>query len=363
MKRKLLVLVSIVLSLSVCLSGCKTGDALFIVNGEPILDRDYDRIKYNYEYSDEEIFEGLILEMLVLQYGKKGNISVSDAYIENAVQTVKEMDLIYEKAIETYGTLENYKEALVNRYIYEEVKQDVISEYAATLTFSEQVLKEGVDMFLEENNYEYNEFSDNEILQLKESLKENYTMLLSNIYFDSWNYSLLKNASIKYIQLDKDLLFQMRDFDEDKDAITIGDTVYQLKQTTINDASKRFGSIINFYSTQLSNTYEFVDLKESSNELRSIKVLEIKLVNKENENSVNCDIVLNPLNYKNDKNNGKMIDIVNGHQLIKYAEEYYIYDSNLQIIYRFYNVNMTEESLVNLISILIKYGYMDIQSH
>lgn len=361
MKKKLVVLVCIALTLLICVPGCKSGNELFLVNGEPILEEDYDRIQDTYGYTSEEIFEGLILETLVLQYGTKCNISVSNDAIEDAVQTVKGMGKIYEKAIDTYGSLEKYKDALVNRYLYEEVKQDVISEYARTLVFSDRVVDEGVVRFLEENNYNINEISDDEILKIKASLKENFGDLLSDIYFNSWNYDLLKEASIKYINVDDSSLFQRRRFDKERGVVIIDNNYYPLKETTVNDANKRFGSIINFYSTGLNSMYKYTNLKESTRSLYSIKVLEMTLANERNGDCVSCDIIINPLYYEKDSDNNKNAVRINGHYLIKDDEnnEYYIYDDKLCVVYRFFDINMNEISLMGLINNLMKYGYVE----
>lgn len=356
-------LLIIVIILTVILGFSRKAETgLFSVNGELITKEDYDRVKDNYDYTDYEILEGLILETLVLQQSEEFGIKADYAYIKDLAVQSQEMEEIYKKAIETYGSVKAYEKALENRYKYEEVKKNVIADYVNILHFSDSVLQDGVNRYIEENNLQKNDFTEEEIIQIKESLVENYKTLAGNLYFIAWSYHLVDDAKIDAIEYNGSPLFQERYYDINKQEVIIGENKYPLSETTIYDANRRFAGEINFFSDKIGEEYEFTNLKESPYDFSSIKVLQMTLDKKDSKESMGCDIVVNPIGYKNEKRKGDGIGYVNGLEIMKDDEknEYYLYDDSLCIVYRFYDVQMKEGAMINLIKDLIRYEKCDI---
>lgn len=332
-------------------------DALFKINGQVILSEDYDRIKDNYKYDVHEILEGLILETIVLQQDKVYNIQVDKHYIDHLIDEAKEMGNIYDKILETYSTVEAYREALEYRFIYEAIKEEVPVKYKEQLSFSNEIIERGMNRFFEENQYRQEDFTQDELNQIKKELKENYKTALSNIYFSTWNYNKAKEAHIDYINYDEERLLEYRAYHAETNSIVIGNQVYPLEETTVTRAERRFGGLLDLTNENLGDEYRINNLQESTDKVNSIKVLQMLIEKIGTKEEVKCEVIINPLAYSEMRVEGVNKGQVNGMLVVKNNGEYYINDDQLCISYRFYDTNMDDATILDVLQKLIKYGY------
>ncbi|MDE7431337.1 MAG: hypothetical protein K2N34_05420, partial [Lachnospiraceae bacterium] len=90
---------------------------LLIVNDEPLYSEEFIKISSHYEeigLTETEIIEGMILELITLQQAESFSISVSQDEIDSRINELSaiEESFFYEKAIEQYGSVDEYKQSL-----------------------------------------------------------------------------------------------------------------------------------------------------------------------------------------------------------------------------------------------------------
>ncbi|MFD3270061.1 SurA N-terminal domain-containing protein [Paenibacillus dendritiformis] len=207
-KGKKIVYCLFVFLLSFIIISCssKSDFSLIQVNGEIISHEEIESVLERYEdkgefvkVSEEDVVKSAIEEVLVLQEAGKLGITVDEAELDHKIDALKNMNqnLFYDLAIKQYGDIDNYREALKLRMLYQGTRDKIMSDYVKDNPIDVELVK--AEMVAEGLIQEQSEYDKEENRALVSQFTHSYVQKKGNAYFDEWVHSLVENANIEYV--------------------------------------------------------------------------------------------------------------------------------------------------------------------
>ncbi|MFL1675051.1 SurA N-terminal domain-containing protein [Paenibacillus dendritiformis] len=207
-KGKKIVSCLFVFLLSFIIISCSTKSdfSLIQVNGEIISHEEIESVLQRYEdkgefvkVSEEDVVKSAIEEVLVLQEAEKLGITVDEAELAHKIDALKNMNqnLFYDLAIKQYGDIDNYREALKLRMLYQGTRDKIMSDYVKDNPIDVELVK--AEMVAEGLIQEQSEYDKEENRALVSQFTHSYVQKKGKAYFDEWVHSLVENATIEYV--------------------------------------------------------------------------------------------------------------------------------------------------------------------
>ncbi|WP_165980029.1 SurA N-terminal domain-containing protein [Paenibacillus dendritiformis] len=207
-KGKKIVYCLFVFLLSFIIISCssKSDFSLIQVNGEIISHEEIESVLQRYEdkgefvkVSEEDVVKSAIEEVLVLQEAEKLGITVDEAELAHKIDALKNMNqnLFYDLAIKQYGDIDNYREALKLRMLYQGTRDKIMSDYVKDNPIDVELVK--AEMVAEGLIQEQSEYDKEENRALVSQFTHSYVQKKGKAYFDEWVHSLVENATIEYV--------------------------------------------------------------------------------------------------------------------------------------------------------------------
>lgn len=184
----------------------KSDFSLIQVNGEIISHEEIQNVLQRYEekgefvkVSEEDVVKSAIEEVLVLQEADKLGITVGEAELDHKIDALKNMNqnLFYDLAIKQYGDIDNYREALKLRMLYQGTRDKIIADYLQDNPIDVELVK--AEMISEGLIQEKSEYDKEENRALVSQFIHSYVLKKGKEHFDEWVYSLVENANIEYV--------------------------------------------------------------------------------------------------------------------------------------------------------------------
>ncbi|MGG3837564.1 SurA N-terminal domain-containing protein [Paenibacillus thiaminolyticus] len=184
----------------------KSDFSLIQVNGEIISHEEIESVLQRYEdkgefvkVSEEDVVKSAIEEVLVLQEAEKLGITVDEAELAHKIDALKNMNqnLFYDLAIKQYGDIDNYREALKLRMLYQGTRDKIMSDYVKDNPIDVELVK--AEMVAEGLIQEQSEYDKEENRALVSQFTHSYVQKKGKAYFDEWVHSLVENATIEYV--------------------------------------------------------------------------------------------------------------------------------------------------------------------
>lgn len=235
------------------------------INDENIFESEFKETKNKYpDFDDKTILEYIITELLVIQQADELNISISDTQVEENINSLKNMsDDFYDKAIEQYGNIENYKKALKNTMIYNEVKNEVLKNFFDKIYLNSESIKLDAQIYIDENGYE--NISDKEVNEIENKLNENYLNSIGNMYFEVYKYSLMDNAKIKFVDNNyKTILYEPKNIPSEDECLE--------NRLNENYIDINYEDIEYFYKAYFNLNYKALSKDYNINSITSVKL-------------------------------------------------------------------------------------------
>ncbi|MBG9794117.1 hypothetical protein ABD76_17045 [Paenibacillus dendritiformis] len=193
---------------SLVLSSCsgKPDFSLIQVNGEVISHKEIQTVLQRYEdkgqfvrVSEEDVVKSAIEEVLVLQEAGKLGITVDEAELDHKIEALKEMNqnLFYDLAIKQYGTIDNYREALKLRMLYQGTRDKIMADYVKENPIDVELVK--AQMVSEGLLQEQSKYDKEENRALVSQFTHSYVQKKGKEHFDEWVHSLVEKAKIEYV--------------------------------------------------------------------------------------------------------------------------------------------------------------------
>ncbi len=357
-----------IIVLSLLLSGCNKNESnasisnknvLITVNGEPIFEEELEKIKLKYEekkLTDSEIIEGMILELITLQQADKFSISISQEDVDSRYNELVnlEQSLFYEKAIEQYGSEENYKDSLYYKLVYDEVSTKIKKSFSDIFSIENTLLQERTQDYIsqytsmdfEENNVDKEIFSE----EVTQAYKESFLFALEDLYFKVWQYKEAKISKLSFENYNRNDLFQVQEYDITADTLQFKGKTYEMKEIALEEIQDRFGNYF-YLSNSLKDSYSVISGKAIHIPSKNVQGLYVTLGT---DSPITIKLIVSPvLSLYNDfKENGIIEGKEDGLNKIEYIQ------SELGIYYSI-SANMEYMELKNLLNSCIPY----IQTH
>ncbi|BFH11560.1 SurA N-terminal domain-containing protein [Paenibacillus melissococcoides] len=207
-KGKKIVLCLLIFLFSFVLSSCsgKPDFSLIQVNGEVISHEDIQNVLQRYEdkgqfvhVSEEDVVKSAIEEVLVLQEAEKLGIKVDEAELDHKIEALKNMNhnLFYDLAIKQYGTIDNYREALKLRMLYQGTRDKIMADYVKDNPIDVELVK--AQMVAEGVIEEQSEYDKEENRALVSQFAHSFVQKKGKEHFNEWVHSLVEHAKIEYV--------------------------------------------------------------------------------------------------------------------------------------------------------------------
>lgn len=193
-------------SLVIISCSAKSDLSLIQVNGEIISHEEIQHVLQRYEdkgefvkVSEEDVVKSAIEEVLVLQEAGKLGITVDEAELDHKMDALKNMNqnLFYDLAVKQYGDIENYREALKLRMLYQGTRDKIMSDYVKDNPIDVELVK--AEMVSEGVIQEKSEYDNEENRALVSQFTHSYVLKKGKEHFDQWVHSLVENANIEYV--------------------------------------------------------------------------------------------------------------------------------------------------------------------
>lgn len=193
-------------SLVIISCSAKSDLSLIQVNGEIISHEEIQHVLQRYEdkgefvkVSEEDVVKSAIEEVLVLQEAGKLGITVDEAELDHKMDALKNMNqnLFYDLAVKQYGDIENYREALKLRMLYQGTRDKIMSDYVKDNPIDVELVK--AEMVSEGVIQEKSEYDNEENRALVSQFTHSYVLKKGKEHFDQWVHSLVENATIEYV--------------------------------------------------------------------------------------------------------------------------------------------------------------------
>ncbi|RJG21723.1 SurA N-terminal domain-containing protein [Paenibacillus thiaminolyticus] len=184
----------------------KSDFSLIQVNGEIISHEEIQNVLQRYEdkgefikVSEEDVVNSAIEEVLVLQEAGKLGITVDEAELDHKMDALKNMNqnLFYDLAVKQYGDIDNYREALKLRMLYQGTRDKIMSDYVKDNPIDVELVK--AEMVSEGVIQDKSEYDKEENRALVSQFTHSYVLKKGKEHFDEWVHSLVGNANIEYV--------------------------------------------------------------------------------------------------------------------------------------------------------------------
>ena len=328
---------------------------LLIVNGEKVYKKDFLNIKENYvdtDYTDTELLEGMVLELLVLQEANYYSVSVTDKEIDKKIDGLKNLnEIYYNKAMEKYKTEEKLKDAFRYKILYDKIKQKVNSAFLKNLELSSEVLMQRTNDYVSSQDVAAGD-KDKFTQDVLHTYEDITSEALSEAYFSAWQYSLAHDSDIQYIDYNESILFSNLDLFLDIDDREIVDQHLNkrnnLEPIDIKAAQQLFGNFI-YIPNSFSDTNSGTEIYGIDNYVENLKCLLLKFEN--NGTSVIISAIVSPrkgYSGSSDEITKRTIDDKN-------VMEFYLRDVGVQYtIVSEYDYNTMNDILMSFVSFKIE---------
>lgn len=276
-------------------------NVLLTVNGEKIYAKELEQISPKYEdagLTQEEILEGMVLELLTLQQADTFSITVSQDEVDSRFHDLTDLEsLFYEKALEQYNTEEQLKKALYYKLVINKVSDKVdemfcneyVSNNKVMLTRTSDYVSKYTDTDFEENDLKKEDFSK-EVLQ---TYKEGLSTELESLYFKSWQYKLLKESHLTYVDYDDGTLFQKTDYNINKDSLNFKGETYDLTDISLEEMQERFGNYL-YLPNSVKDTFNNIEAKSVHRSEKDVRGLYITLGD-DSESEITIKLIVSPM--------------------------------------------------------------------
>ena len=257
-------------------------ETIAIVNNEIITEKDLKLLEEEYpEFERKELIIELIIEKLTLEKAEKLGIIVTEEQVEEKLEQISQMgDIINNKIIEKYKSLDNYAKPLKNRLIYEMLKENEKENFKSFTDFNNNSIIIDSEEYIKQQNYtNISETDKNAIIN---QFKDNYYDSLFNVYFEIWKYKLINDAKIEIFEdISGSIEREIYDIEE-------SEIPYFFKSYFNSSLFEQY-EIISLRTAQMKNYYDrflYIKMKDS----KSNKIIEIELdLNREYEENLNSN--------------------------------------------------------------------------
>lgn len=317
--------------ISILCAGCSQNnmesDVLLCVNGEKIFDYELQQISEKYSemgLEQDEIIEGMILEVVTLQQAKNLSLSINQNDVDERLNELKNMEetLFYEKAIEQYGTEDEYKKALYNKMLYNKMAEFVIQYFEKEIEINRDLLKTRTNDYISE--YSDSDFKNSEIDkemfwdEVYETYFEYLNKDLADLYFKMWQYKMVRNSEIVGKSYNNISIFENEKYGIDEDRLLFRGTNYELNEINLHDIRERFGSYF-YLSNSVYERYGEVKGKGVHIPEKNVRALYLEL----GESPIIIKVIIAPiLSYYSDFQGNEVIrSQENGRNKIEYLQK------------------------------------------
>lgn len=302
-------------------------NVLLTVNGEPIYKEELEKIKSKYEkngLTESEIVEGMILELITLQQADELSISVSQEDVDSRYNELVDLEqpLFYEKAIEQYGSEENYKDALYYRLIYDEVSTKIKESFSDTFSINNALLQERTQDYIsqytsadfEENNINEKDFSK----EVAQTYNESFLSALEDLYFKVWQYQESQICELSFDNYNGNNLFQVQEYDITTDTLQFRGKSYEMKEITLEEIKDRFGNYF-YLPDSIEDSYGAINGKAIHVPAKDVRGLYLTLGT---DPPVTIKLIVSPILslYNDFQENGIIERTENGLNKIEYVQ-------------------------------------------
>ena len=256
------------------------------VNNEIITENDLKLLEAEYpEFERKELIIELIIEKLTLEKAEESGII--EEQVEEQLEQLSQMgDVINNKIIEKYDSLDNYAEPLKNRLIYEALKEKEKENFKSFTDFNDSSIIIDSENYIKQQNY--TNISDKDKNAIINQFKDNYYDSLFNVYFEIWKYELINDAKVEIFE----------DLSEN-----IEREIYDIEKSDIPYFFKAY------FNTSLFEKYEIISLRTAQMKNYYDKFLYIKMKDLKNNKIIEIELDLNREYEENLNSNNEIIDI------------------------------------------------------
>ena len=305
----------------------KDSDILLTVNKEPIFNEELERIKTKYtDYglAEDEIVEGMILELVTLQQADELAVSVAQDEVNTRYDELINLGqpLFLEKAITQYGNDDNYKKALYYKLLYDKVSERVKADFSIDFKIQDALLQQRTDDYLlqytdsdfEKSQIDKESFSE----EVAHTYYESCVSSLEDLYFKVWQYKKMKDATLSFDSYRDKNLFKKQNFSITNSHLSFKGKEYELKDISFKDVQDRFGNYLYLPNT-IEQNYHTVASKAIHITFEDVRGLYLVIGNEE---PITIEMIVSPIIslYNDFSDSGLVRKTTGGSNRIEYIQ-------------------------------------------
>ena len=314
-------------------------ETIAIVNNEIITEKDLKLLEEEYpEFERKELIIELIIEKLTLEKAEKLGIIVTEEQVEEKLEQISQMgDIINNKIIEKYKSLDNYAKPLKNRLIYEMLKENEKENFKSFTDFNNNSIIIDSEEYIKQQNYtNISETDKNAIIN---QFKDNYYDSLFNVYFEIWKYKLINDARVE--------IFEDISGPIERD-------IYDIEESEIPYFFK------SYFNSSLFEQYEIISLRTAQMKNYYDKFLYIKMKDSKSNKIIEIELDLNREYEENLNSNNEIININGINGILEESDnsvKIHLFDTYLNANIYVTTDNLEKDEIINFLKDFIRVSY------
>ena len=344
MKKTLFVIIIVILIILIFLAFAfkffiTDKETIAIVNNEIITEKDLKLLEEEYpEFERKELIIELIIEKLTLEKAEKLGIIVTEEQVEEKLEQISQMgDIINNKIIEKYKSLDNYAKPLKNRLIYEMLKENEKENFKSFTDFNNNSIIIDSEEYIKQQNYtNISETDKNAIIN---QFKDNYYDSLFNVYFEIWKYKLINDARVE--------IFEDISGPIERD-------IYDIEESEIPYFFK------SYFNSSLFEQYEIISLRTAQMKNYYDKFLYIKMKDSKSNKIIEIELDLNREYEENLNSNNEIININGINGILEESDnsvKIHLFDTYLNANIYVTTDNLEKDEIINFLKDFIRVSY------